>query len=257
MDHARDLSMIGDDPGFRITTSLLWLPGADLYTDSLNSLSLKHHQIRLIRSAEAFNFPAAFHSHSLYHEGTLAGLQASITAYLSTIAPEPTAPLKVTLYVSATGVVDIASTPATPPLYPFAFAVTPPPATNLTATIHRSPTPISVSLFTRHKTNCRELYDTIRAELSISNLPPTTTEVLLHNTSGQVTEASLSTVYLWRKGQWVTPAAECGGNLGVTRTLALEKGWCVEGLVNIRDVQMGEVVALSNGVRGFWFAVVI
>lgn len=101
------------------------------------------------------------------------------------------------------------------------------------------------------------MYDHARTTAGISQLPPTDTEVLLYNEHGEVTEASVSTVYFWRKGRWVTPEGRCGGNEGTSRALALAEGWCVEEVMRLEEVGRGEVVALSNGVRGFWFAVVV
>lgn len=43
----------------------------------------------------------------------------------------------------------------------------------------------------------------------------------------------------------------------MTRRLALEKGWCKEGVVSREEVREGEVVVLSNAVRGFWAARVV
>jgi 4-amino-4-deoxychorismate lyase len=243
------------DPAFRVTSSLLWSPGINLHEDKLDSLSLKHHQTRLTSSAQAFNLELALAR--LSGDQGLTTLESSITAYIATLTPSPTSPLKLTVSVSATGAITIASTRATPPLYPFILPQNPPQATNLTATVHLSPTSTPPTLFMRHKTNLRAAYNAVRAQLSISELPPTTTEVLLHNPAGKVTEASLSTVYFWRDERWVTPSAECGGNLGVTRALALDRGWCVEGTVDLEEIKRQEVVGLSNGVRGFWFAVVV
>ena len=108
------------------------------------------------------------------------------------------------------------------------------------------------SIFTKHKTTAREPYSEARrlcrAQLS------TTTEVLVCNVRGEVMEGTLSTPYFWRDGRWVTPAAECGGNLGTTRRWALEQGLAVEGVVHRDKVREGEIVWLSNGVRGFGWA---
>lgn len=146
------------------------------------------------------------------------------------------------------------------------------------------------TLFTSHKTSHRAPYDTARSRSHSPRLtpttPPTTAEVLLFNPQSEITEASFSTVYFFRGGQWVTPRASCGGNLGVTRRRALMEGFCVEGVVVLRlndvatdtgatgpdpwqserqiekdregdepwQIQPGEVVWLSNAVRGFFMA---
>ncbi|KIY03300.1 uncharacterized protein Z520_01767 [Fonsecaea multimorphosa CBS 102226] len=134
-----------------------------------------------------------------------------------------------------------------------AIAALPPPCQ---VTIDAQPT--HTSLFTRHKTNHRRPYDDARARAELlPTTPPTAREVLLSNTEGQVTEASLSAVYFFRNGTWRTPRSDDGGAmLSVTRLYALEAGWCDEGTVLVREVEDGEVVWLSNAVRGFFPGVV-
>ena len=76
-------------------------------------------------------------------------------------------------------------------------------------------------------------------------------EILLYNPTSEITEGTLTTPYFFRAGTWLTPSARSGGNQGTTRRWALEKGLCVEGVVRREDVMVGEVVWLSNGVRGW------
>lgn len=64
-------------------------------------------------------------------------------------------------------------------------------------------------------------------------------------------EGSITTPYFFRAGEWITPSAQCGGNLGTTRRYALEAGLSKDGVVTRESVQAGEKVVLSNGVRGF------
>ena len=64
-------------------------------------------------------------------------------------------------------------------------------------------------------------------------------------------EGTITTPYLLRAGEWITPSAQCGGNLGTTRRYALEAGLCKESIVMRESVQAGEKVVLSNGVRGY------
>jgi len=79
-----------------------------------------------------------------------------------------------------------------------------------------------------------------------------TSEVLLFNPEGNITEGSVLTPYFYREGRWITPRVEeAGGQRGTSRRWALERGLCVEGLVEKRSVRVGERVWVSNGVRGF------
>ena len=112
--------------------------------------------------------------------------------------------------------------------------------------------PTQSSLFTKHKTTLRSPYDQARLRLGISQAGPLDAEVLLFNTQMEIMEASLCTIYFYRGQRWITPHENCGGNLGVTRRLALEKGLCVEGTIKVNEIIQGEKVWLSNAVRGFF-----
>lgn len=116
--------------------------------------------------------------------------------------------------------------------------------------------PTALTLFTRHKTTHRTPYNLSRSRGTPAltpTTPPTQREVLLYDAAGNVTEASFSAVYFFRPrdgdGGWVTPR---GGMASVTRTWAMEKGMCVEGLVAVEELRDGELVWLSNAVRGFF-----
>ena len=120
-----------------------------------------------------------------------------------------------------------------------------------------SPITTTPSLFTSHKTTNRAQYDQVR-----SLIPATSNhsdeqrstrfaEILLINRNAEIMEGSITTPYFFRAGEWITPRAQCGGNLGTTRRYALEAGLCKEGIVTRESVQRGEKVVLSNGVRGF------
>lgn len=121
-----------------------------------------------------------------------------------------------------------------------------------------SPASTTPTMFTKHKTTHRDMYDGVREYipawavnikgLGSSAIMP---EILLVNTQGEIMEGSITTPYFFRKGRWVTPPATSGGNIGTTRRWALESDLCVEEVINMRDVQMGESIWLSNGARGW------
>lgn len=103
---------------------------------------------------------------------------------------------------------------------------------------------------TSFKTTDRHLYDAARARIGIeSYLVPE--EVLMHNPRGLVMDASLTSVYFYRNGQWVTPDRTSGGQLGTTRRWALDRGVCIEGIIRVESLIDGEHLWLSNGVKGF------
>jgi 4-amino-4-deoxychorismate lyase len=111
--------------------------------------------------------------------------------------------------------------------------------------------PTQPSLFTTHKTTARIAYENARERANISKVTADHGEVLLFNPKGEIMEASISTPYFYRSGQWVTPPLSSGGNAGVTRRVALENGLCVEKIVEVGSLHDKETVWISNGVRGF------
>jgi hypothetical protein len=115
------------------------------------------------------------------------------------------------------------------------------------------------SRFTRRKTTYRKPYDDARAHATPPLLPkdpPTMRELLLFNPSNQIMEASLSAVYFYQGGKWVTPHRTCGGVSSVTNMYSLDEGWCEEGVITKESVKPGELIWLSNAVRGFFPGVV-
>lgn len=119
---------------------------------------------------------------------------------------------------------------------------------------------------------------------------PLLAEVLLYNDVHELTEGTLTSLYLFRGGRWVTPPVGvpsgeftsetlkdggeyegelrkpfagrwghsvrsakvgAGGQRGTSRRWALGKGFCMEEPVGKETVEVGETVWVSNGVRGF------
>lgn len=93
-----------------------------------------------------------------------------------------------------------------------------------------------------------------RLDAGILNLG-STREVILYDSERKAIDGSNSTVYFLRKGRWVTPSSAAGGLQGTTRRWALEKGMAIEAAVSIDSLVDGEIVWLSNGVRGFFWGV--
>ena len=84
------------------------------------------------------------------------------------------------------------------------------------------------------------------------------TEVLIVNDSKEeeFMEGCKFTPYFKRDNKWITPKASCGGNLGTTRRWAVENGLCELGVVKLSSVKRGEIIVLSNGVKGFQAGIV-
>ena len=103
----------------------------------------------------------------------------------------------------------------------------------------------------------RKEYDVARKHIPREAIKKTPlSEILLVNQRGEVMEASFSTPYFLRGGSWITPAASCGGNIGTTRRWALEKRYCIEGIIDAKSLAHGEMIRLSNGARGFTAATI-
>jgi 4-amino-4-deoxychorismate lyase len=116
--------------------------------------------------------------------------------------------------------------------------------------------PTKPSLFTKHKTSRRKHYNNLRAKLPFKKDHTGFPEVLLFNCRNEIMEGSICTPYFLRGGHWITPHVSCGGNVGTTRRYALEHGLCKEGIVLKDSIRIGELVVLSNGVRGFGCGIV-
>jgi hypothetical protein len=86
------------------------------------------------------------------------------------------------------------------------------------------------SEFTHFKTTKREAYDSARQRAQL-NLADKKEVLIVNKTDGSVMEGSLTTVYFWRDGKWVTPAVSpeysqlkgSGGQNGTSRRWALER----------------------------------
>ena len=118
--------------------------------------------------------------------------------------------------------------------------------------LYLCPTATQPSPYTRFKTDRREMYTRARVACNLPAQPTADPkEALLWNPERQLMEGSLTSVYFYRNGKWITPSLECGGNDGTTRRWALERGLCSEGILDLGDVKEGEFCWLSNGLRGF------
>jgi 4-amino-4-deoxychorismate lyase len=79
------------------------------------------------------------------------------------------------------------------------------------------------SAYTSYKTTSRNMYDSARKHVGIRDFTEPREVLLVSSTGGAIMEGSLTTVYFWRNGKWVTPKIEDGGQIGTTRRWALSK----------------------------------
>lgn len=274
-----EIVAVTSKPEFRIFTTLRFNQWNDvdvrhediMMRKLLDSQLLGYHCDRLIASARAFNWTEVI---GLLERGGKTYLYEGIARAVSQYPATPKEPAqgcfrayRVRLNISSHAAIDISLAPmgGDEPWTEIQFDNFNnfrlrnfsketnhgrPPASTCAVGLDWVATPATT--FTMHKTSHRDVYDAARDRCGISAFPPTKCEVLLFNKDNEITEASLSTVYFYRDGRWVTPAAECGGNVGVTRRLMLENGFAVEGRILVSDLVHLEIIGLSNAARGFF-----
>lgn len=268
MSDTINTSTIKDDD-FQLLTSLRYDPALLSAGSSSPFYLLQFHQDRLLAAAKSFNWPDATVSLQQFttndsndNDNDTPKSRSKLETLLFAKLTSPEIPHRIRILISTTGALTAEAFPLPQPTHsttpPLLLPKTLPPATTIpqsqlyTILLDKSPT--LPSQFTQHKTTHRVLYTEARARVGLPPLPtPETasTEVLLWNEEREIMEGSLSTIYFWREGGWVTPAVRCGGNVGTTRRWALQEGVCIEGVVRLEDVVDGEGVWISTGVRGF------
>ncbi|ODH34496.1 hypothetical protein ACO22_03095 [Paracoccidioides brasiliensis] len=270
-------------PRFQVTSTLRYDPS--LPNDSNISSSYPHprdshyyllsyHHARLLSAAIDFQWPAA--AAALQHPNPDTCRSNLAQIFNKYIAGDPSRPWRLRILLDATGEITVEAAPiviSTPPSQPLLILPGDGNIQKIDPWILRLDTqPTTPSLFTRHKTTLRESYTTSRARAGITSLSDQT-EVLIYNHTGEVMEGSITTVYFRRRRRtaaegesgessvddegggdryyWVTPPLSSGGNAGTSRRYAIAAGFCVEEVVKVGELRDGEVVWLSNGVRGF------
>jgi hypothetical protein len=106
------------------------------------------------------------------------------------------------------------------------------------------------SPFTTYKTTRRDMYVDARNRVGIDNMTEPKEVLIISETGNEIMEGSLTSVFFWRKGRWVTPPTASGGQAGTTRRWVLENGLCEEEVVCSDSLVNGEECWISNGVRG-------
>ena len=99
------------------------------------------------------------------------------------------------------------------------------------------------SSFTYHKTTRRGFLDAERIGSGHD-------EVVFLNDLGQVTEGSITNLFVERDGRLLTPPLECGLLAGTLRQELLETGRAAEAHLEPADLEQADAVFLGNSVRG-------
>lgn len=192
--------------------------------------------------------------------GLLHDLLSAVQQYQTTHHAHPPESLRCKLrsYPDGTNWTEVVAIPGLPLaklfMSTFGTPADAPPTLDWTVAIDTQPT--APSEVTMYKTSDRTCYARARAAARIPSLA-TPKEVLLYTPAGLLFDASISTPYVWRDGRWIVPASVCGGQQGATRRWALEQKLAVEGEVEMSSFTDGEVVRLSNGIRGYFWARVV
>lgn len=227
---------------------------------------LAYHYDRILAAAADFGWEAAVSKLQRDFTGDMAAFAAAIDEYI----PDLACPWRLRILLCHSGDISVEATSTTP--FSSHIFLLPPAPTFDSLSIDPGDTneqqaqwelrldtqPTEPSVFTKHKTTARGVYNTARQRANILS-PKQTAEVLIYNPAGEVMEGSITTVYLKKRPNgndgWITPPLSSGGNSGTTRRYALEAGICSEATVRIDELVDGESVWLSNGARGFMPAI--
>jgi para-aminobenzoate synthetase/4-amino-4-deoxychorismate lyase len=96
----------------------------------------------------------------------------------------------------------------------------------------------------RHKTTARSVYDQAREGYDPA------TDVILVNERGEITEATIANIAVFRDGRWRTPPVACGVLPGTMRAQLLDEGKIVEGVIHSDELVSAEGIRYFNAVRG-------
>ncbi|MBD3263695.1 MAG: aminodeoxychorismate synthase component I, partial [Candidatus Omnitrophica bacterium] len=102
------------------------------------------------------------------------------------------------------------------------------------------------NLFLYHKTTCRFLYDRERKD----NCRGGIFEVIFFNKRGEVTEGTISNIFVLKNARLYTPPLKSGVLPGVLRKHLISKGKCREKVLYFEDLKEAEKIYVGNSLRG-------
>jgi 4-amino-4-deoxychorismate lyase len=246
-------------PDFQLFSSLRYDPlltslpmNVEAWDSNIKALSpfymLVHHRDRILQAAENFGWTKA--TEAIRGPEGFAHLLKKLTEAINTQSPTP---LRVKALLDHDGSITVESSPAIlvtetnlypkripPPKAAAQMKVSPrtggaltagdgdavhgdPPMTEswdiLPDTIRTKPSP-----YTSYKTTCRDMYEAARERVGIKDMTEKREVLIISQKDGEIMEGSLTSVFFWRDGKWITPPVSSGGQVGTTRRWALEKG---------------------------------
>ena len=106
----------------------------------------------------------------------------------------------------------------------------------------------SKDIFYYHKTTNRELYNLELKKARKKGF----FDVIFLNEKGEVTEGSITNIYIEKRGQLYTPPAECGLLKGIMRGVMMKKNPDIkERKISIKDLKEADAIYISNSIIGF------
>jgi len=102
-----------------------------------------------------------------------------------------------------------------------------------------------------HKTTARGFYDQPRQAAAAAH---GVDEVVFSNREGELTEGSITSLFLERDGMLLTPALDCGLLPGTLRAELLATGKAREAVLTPADLKGADRIFLGNSVRGLMLA---
>jgi para-aminobenzoate synthetase/4-amino-4-deoxychorismate lyase len=213
-------------PAFTLIETLLWQPGSGYWL-------LPEHLERLAASAAYFQY-------SCNRQEILTRLERLVLDFAAS-------PMRVRLTLAKRGEIALSASPCPAPT----TLIWPRPQAEqsqlprVTFSSHATD-PGSPWLF--HKTTLRELYDTERQRALAGDFH----EVLFTNTRGEVTEGSITNIFIQQQDTLLTPPMECGLLPGVFRRYLLAHAPLAvrEAILSRRDLEQAEAIFVGNSVRG-------
>lgn len=158
---------------------------------------------------------------------------AEVTARLIAESETWTAPMRVRLTLSEAGI-EITSVPLPPSPEKFRFIIA-------------AETLDSTSVWLAHKTTNRAFYDSPRIAAHDAFGAD---EVLFVNERGELTEGSITSLFIQRGEKLLTPALASGLLPGTLRAELIETGRAEEAVLTLADLHSADAIFLGNSVRG-------
>jgi len=271
--------MAAQSPDFQLFSSLRFDPilrqcqaNTDIGNEESPFYMLPYHRDRMLQAAEHFQWPKAISRISGPE-----GVKYLRKAIESAIDVNSSTPLRIRTLLHHDGRISVESneTPVVPINNLFPTRLSPPQPKEVRVSpltggallqgveelngdpergspwiVIPDPERTSPSPFTSYKTTCRDMYTNARARASIVQMTEPKEVLIISDAGDEIMEGSVTSVFFWRNGKWVTPPVASGGQAGTTRRWLLEQGFCTEEVVRGSSLLNGEECWISNGVRG-------